>query len=213
MLYRVLSAYAAYNSEIGYCQGMNVLVGIMLLARFSEEEAFWGLVRLMRDHSVEQIFKPGLPGMRRAIQKFNELFACILPKLSKHFEKEGIESAMFLSKWFMTLYGYYFFSFIASWPRPPLTINFPSAPSFSSVLPLYLVYRVWDEFLSSSSWSMLFAIGLSLLSLFEGDRQTHLWFRHMNASVYSHKIMFSYRWPCDPTFRGYSAIYSSASTW
>lgn len=106
MLYRVLSAYAVYNPEIGYCQGMNVLAAVLLLARFSEEEAFWGLTRLMKDYSVEQMFKPGLPGVRQSITKFNELFEFLLPKLYKHFAKEGIESAMYLSKWFMTLYGY-----------------------------------------------------------------------------------------------------------
>jgi len=107
MLYRVLAAYAVYNPEIGYCQGMNVLASVLLLARFSEEETFWALTRLMKEYSIEQMFLPGLPGVRRSIEKFNELFEFLLPKLAKHFAKEGIESTMYLSKWFMTLYGYF----------------------------------------------------------------------------------------------------------
>ena len=114
MLYRVLAAYAVYNPEIGYCQGMNVLASVLLLARFSEEETFWALTRLMKEYSIEQMFLPGLPGVRRSIEKFNELFEFLLPKLAKHFAKEGIESTMYLSKWFMTLYGYYFSSFPSS---------------------------------------------------------------------------------------------------
>jgi hypothetical protein len=114
MLYRVLAAYAVYNPEIGYCQGMNVLASVLLLARFSEEETFWALTRLMKEYSIEQMFLPGLPGVRRSIEKFNELFEFLLPKLAKHFAKEGIESTMYLSKWFMTLYGYYFSSSLSS---------------------------------------------------------------------------------------------------
>lgn len=143
MLYRVLAAYAVYNPEIGYCQGMNVLASVLLLARFSEEETFWALTRLMKEYSIEQMFLPGLPGVRRSIEKFNELFEFLLPKLAKHFAKEGIESTMYLSKWFMTLYG--------------------------SVLPLELVFKVWEEFLATGSWSVLWAVGLSLLHLFEDE--------------------------------------------
>ncbi len=37
-----------------------------------------------------------------------------------------------------------------------------------SVLPLELVFKVWEEFLATGSWSVLWAAGLSLLHLFEG---------------------------------------------
>lgn len=40
---RVLKAYSAYDREIGYCQGMNFIVG-MLLTLMTEEETFWVLV-------------------------------------------------------------------------------------------------------------------------------------------------------------------------
>ena len=42
-LRRVLVAYACHRKEVGYCQGMNFLVGILLL-HCSEEDAFWLLV-------------------------------------------------------------------------------------------------------------------------------------------------------------------------
>jgi hypothetical protein len=42
-LRRVLKAYAMHNPEVGYCQSLNFLVGMMLLF-MDEESAFW-LVR------------------------------------------------------------------------------------------------------------------------------------------------------------------------
>jgi len=42
-LRRVLKAYSMYDSDIGYCQGMNFIAG-MFLTLMSEEKAFWLLV-------------------------------------------------------------------------------------------------------------------------------------------------------------------------
>jgi len=42
-LRRVLKAYSLYDREIGYCQGMNFIVG-MFLTFMTEEESFWLLV-------------------------------------------------------------------------------------------------------------------------------------------------------------------------
>jgi hypothetical protein len=42
-LRRILRAYCVYDSDIGYCQGMNFIAG-MLLMFLTEEESFWLLV-------------------------------------------------------------------------------------------------------------------------------------------------------------------------
>lgn len=66
-MFYVLSAYSMYNMEVGYCQGMSVLAGLLLLY-MDEEEAFWGLSVLLTDkkysmhgsnsHNFEQCVKP-----------------------------------------------------------------------------------------------------------------------------------------------------------
>lgn len=185
MLYRVLAAYAVYNPEIGYCQGMNVLAAVLLLARFSEEETFWGLTRLMKEYSVEQMFMAGLPGVRHMIEKFNELFELLLPRLAKHFAKEGIDSTMYVSKWFMTLYGYLISRwFICSSACSHLLVH-------RSVLPLNLVFKVWEEFLTSGSWTSLLAVGLSLLFLFQGEcnllPHTLFWLALLTGSLHTRR--------------------------
>lgn len=50
-LFNVLVAYSVYNSEVGYCQGMSTLAG-MLLMYLGEEETFWALNILITDRKV-----------------------------------------------------------------------------------------------------------------------------------------------------------------
>lgn len=50
-LFNVLVAYSMYNSEVGYCQGMSTLAG-MLLMHLDEEETFWALNILLADKKV-----------------------------------------------------------------------------------------------------------------------------------------------------------------
>ena len=44
---RVLRAYASYDPDVGYCQGMGFVAGTLLMY-MPAEEAFWCLVRLMQ---------------------------------------------------------------------------------------------------------------------------------------------------------------------
>jgi USP6 N-terminal-like protein len=50
-LFNVLVAYSVYNSEVGYCQGMSTLAG-MLLMYLDEEETFWAMNILLTDRKV-----------------------------------------------------------------------------------------------------------------------------------------------------------------
>lgn len=51
-LFNVLVAYSMYNSEVGYCQGMSTLAG-MLLMYLGEEETFWALHILLTHKKVK----------------------------------------------------------------------------------------------------------------------------------------------------------------
>ena len=46
-LYNVLLAYANYDNEVSYVQGMNYIVGMLLFYNQDEEQVFWCLYQLM----------------------------------------------------------------------------------------------------------------------------------------------------------------------
>jgi hypothetical protein len=55
-LQRVLLAFSKYDNSIGYVQGMNFIVGCLLL-HCSEEVAFWLFVSLIEDYFMRDIYQ------------------------------------------------------------------------------------------------------------------------------------------------------------
>ncbi|VDP15058.1 unnamed protein product [Soboliphyme baturini] len=84
-LFHVLTAYAVYNTDLGYCQGMNH-VAALLLMYFEEEDAFWALHALMTDqtHSMYGLFAPGFPKLFRLQKHHDTILKSLLPKLRQH---------------------------------------------------------------------------------------------------------------------------------
>ncbi len=56
-LLRVLRAYAVYDTEVGYCQGMNFLAALLLTWMPNEATAFGGLVVLMQQRMLRDLAK------------------------------------------------------------------------------------------------------------------------------------------------------------
>ena len=59
-LLRVLRAYAVYDQEVGYCQGMNFLAGLLLTWMPNEATAYAGLVVLMQQQGLRDLYKSDL---------------------------------------------------------------------------------------------------------------------------------------------------------
>ena len=60
-LFNVLKAYANYDAEIGYIQGMNYIAALMLYYIEDEETVFWCLYQLMVKNNWRETFINGLP--------------------------------------------------------------------------------------------------------------------------------------------------------
>ena len=107
-LFNVLKAYSVFNPEVGYCQGMGFIVGL-LLSHMNGVDAFNVLVALMRpdgEYNMQGLYKPGLPLLNEYLSQLDRMIATDLPRLAHHFASLGIETSMFASQWILTLLVY-----------------------------------------------------------------------------------------------------------
>ncbi|XP_066994264.2 rab GTPase-activating protein 1-like isoform X3 [Anabrus simplex] len=140
-LYRISKAYAVYDSEVGYCQGLSFLAATLLL-HMPEEQAFCVLVKLMYDYRLRDLYKDGFENLYMRLYQLNRLMEEHLPQLWHHFSEKGVESHMFASQWFLTL--------------------------FTARFPLYFVFHILDVFLLQGV-DTLFQVALALLMMCKKD--------------------------------------------
>ncbi|XP_055528885.1 rab GTPase-activating protein 1-like isoform X2 [Wyeomyia smithii] len=140
-LYKVSKAYAVYDTEVGYCQGLSFIAASLLL-HMPEEEAFCVLVALMYNYGLRDMYKLGFESLYLRLYQLNRLMKDHLPDLSEHFYNTGVESHMFASQWFLTL--------------------------FTARFPLYFVFYILDVFLLDGI-TVLFQVALTLLSVCKKD--------------------------------------------
>ncbi|KAL3133350.1 hypothetical protein ABBQ38_007223 [Trebouxia sp. C0009 RCD-2024] len=120
-LLRVLRAYAVHDQEVGYCQGMNFLAGLLLTWMPNEATAYAGLVVLMQQQGLRDLYKSDLARLQVYLWQFGRL----LPgKLGRHMEGHGVLPVLYLSSWLLT--------------------------SFASDFPLFFSSRVLDVVLTGS---------------------------------------------------------------
>ncbi|KAI7894656.1 rab-GTPase-TBC domain-containing protein [Mucor mucedo] len=133
-LYNVVRAYSLYDDEVGYCQGLAFIVGPMLL-NMPDEDAFCVLIKLMKQYGLRGHFTPEMDGLQLRLYQFDALVQEHLPHVARHLIGQGINSTMYASQWFMTLFAYKF--------------------------PLNLVFRIYDVIFTEGIGSIFkFAIAL-----------------------------------------------------
>lgn len=136
-LRNILHAYAAADPEVGYTQGMGFVV-CALSTQLREEETFWALHVLMNDAkwSLRELYRPGFPMLHQLFYQLEKLMARVLPRLSRHFQRNHVTPSFYATEWFLTL--------------------------FVGILPFRSLARVWDIFFFEG-WKMMFRIALVLL--------------------------------------------------
>lgn len=107
-----------------------------------EEEAFCVLIALMYDYGLRDLYKDGFENLYLRLYQLNRLMKDQLPKLYDHFDRIGIETHMFASQWFLTL--------------------------FTARFRLYLVFHILDVFLLDGM-PILFQVAITLLSVCETE--------------------------------------------
>jgi len=107
-LYNVLKAYANYDNEVSYVQGMNYIAGIMLYYIPDEEQVFWCLVNLMQSERWQWrfIYTEGFPKLQTLLGVLQERMQIEFPRIYKHLQDNFLEIIGTFSPLFMTLFVY-----------------------------------------------------------------------------------------------------------
>ncbi|CAG5939307.1 unnamed protein product [Menidia menidia] len=134
-LYNILKAYSLLDPEVGYCQGLSFIAGVLLL-HMGEEDAFNMLKFLMYDVGLRKQYRPDMIILQIQMYQLSRLLHDYHRDLHTHLEQQEIGPSLYATPWFLTL--------------------------FASHFPLGFVARVFDMLFLQGS-EVIFKVALSLL--------------------------------------------------
>ncbi|KAF2717097.1 RabGAP/TBC [Polychaeton citri CBS 116435] len=106
-LFGVCKAFALFDENVGYAQGIN-FIAMPLLFNLTEEEAFSLLVRLMHKYDLRSMFTTDMPGLHRRLYQFERLLEDFEPALYCHLRRRNVQPQLYATQWFLTLFAYRF---------------------------------------------------------------------------------------------------------
>ncbi|KAF9671032.1 hypothetical protein SADUNF_Sadunf12G0004600 [Salix dunnii] len=101
-LVAILEAYAIYDPEIGYCQGMSDLLSPIIAVVTEDHEAFWCFVGFMR--KARHNFRLDEVGIRRQLNIVSKIIKCKDSHLYRHLEKLQAEDCFFVYRMVVVLF-------------------------------------------------------------------------------------------------------------
>ena len=147
-LYKILKAFWNLDKEVGYCQGMNLLVGFLLIiSDFNERDTFYLLVsnfsdtfkiRQKYEYNFRGLFYEEFPLLYLLNYIFELLLEQYIQDLKNHLENLGISIDLWMGKWFQTV--------------------------FTIILPINWCKRLWDNIFAENIFFMVkFGIAFTIL--------------------------------------------------
>ncbi|XP_017144232.1 growth hormone-regulated TBC protein 1-A [Drosophila miranda] len=133
-LYNILIAYAHHNRDVGYCQGLNYIAGLLLIVTEDEEKSFW-LLKHIVENIVPQYHSHNMANLLRDLAVFRELVIRRFPAVNRHVDNLGLPYPVIASKWFICI--------------------------FAEVLPVETVLRIWDC-VFSEGYKIVFRAALAM---------------------------------------------------
>lgn len=133
----VLCCLAKENPEVGYCQGINFVVGLLLIVSGGQEaETFAVYSALRKERDWCGLYVSGFPKVWELTYQWRVLFKQKDEALYRHFKAQGVVEGLWLTRCVMTL--------------------------FAAALPLPLVIRLWDamliddnSFFLKTAWTLI----------------------------------------------------------
>ncbi|KAE8738575.1 hypothetical protein FOCC_FOCC015938 [Frankliniella occidentalis] len=135
-LFNLLKAYSLLDPEVGYCQGLSFVAGILLL-HMSEDIAFFLLRHLMFRRGLRRQYLPDMAALQVQLYQLSRLLHDQQPALYAHLDKHEVAPTLYAAPWMLTL--------------------------FASQFPLGFVTRVFDLIFVESP-DVIFKVAIALLS-------------------------------------------------
>ena len=135
-LLNVLKVFAVLHPEIGYCQSLNFLAGVLLSVLQSEETALWMLHTMIDKYFPKNYFTKSMADFAVDLCMMKMLLDERTPELAKHAQKMNYDWIQCTSSWLLTLY--------------------------SNTLPMATVLRIWDSFFLEGP-KIIFRVGIAIL--------------------------------------------------
>ena len=151
-LYKILKSFWNLDRDIGYCQGMNLIVGfILILSNFNERDSFFLLSSMFSntfksrkkyEYNIRGLFYEEFPLLNLLNYIFENLLEHNFSNLKRHLDKLGITIDLWMSRWFHTL--------------------------FIIVLPINWCKRVWDNIFAENIF-FLVKFGICFTQMIQDD--------------------------------------------
>ncbi|CAH0549568.1 unnamed protein product [Brassicogethes aeneus] len=135
-LFNLLKAYSLLDPEVGYCQGLSFVAGVLLL-HMEESQAFFLLRHLMFRRGLRKQYLPDMIQLQIKLYQLSRLLHDILPDLYSHFDFYDVAPTLYAAPWLLTV--------------------------FASQFPLGFVTRVFD-LLFLENPDVIFRVALALLT-------------------------------------------------
>ena len=140
-LYRILGKFSTQYPKVGYCQGMNYIIGFLLMISGGlEQEVYSIFVCLCKEFNLFEFFCEEMHELHKNLWIFDKIFKEYFPKLYSHFIDQEIMEDMWIFKWMLSMY--------------------------TSCLPLKTVARIWD-LIVIKGLKAVFQAALGIISLLE----------------------------------------------
>ena len=140
-LRRVLRSVAHHLPDVGYCQGMGMIAGTLLLF-CKEEDVFWMMISIIEDLLPASYYSSNLWGAQADQKVLQSLMTTVLPDLASVLAQHNIDLSLVSLHWFITI--------------------------FSSALHIKILVRVWDLVFYHGT-SVMFKVALAMLSTSEKE--------------------------------------------
>ncbi|XP_063708532.1 growth hormone-regulated TBC protein 1-A [Culicoides brevitarsis] len=134
-LFNVLITYSLNNKDVGYCQGLNYIAGLLLLVTKNEEHSFW-LLKEVVENIVPSYHTKSMYGLITDVEVLAQLIRQRSPEIHKHIKQVGLPWEVILTKWFICI--------------------------FAEVLPVETVLRIWDC-IFAEGFKILFRVSVTII--------------------------------------------------